>query len=196
MMQQHCSLGEALQIQSSDCRLMYAERTMSNLDRDLNAWLISCLQSMFLALDNFRDFFFCKADQSVLDLLSSPYMSFSEMLFWLGQGALVFALEVAREPWHSCLFSPHCVKEPLHRCSPKVNEALWFCGSSVFLNEALSWPGLNILRVLISPLFCWFTSAVWFRKWQSHKSIFPFLPQNLDHQRNLTLLLQAISLKE
>lgn len=28
-----------------------------------------------------------------------------QMLFWLGQGALVFALEVVRESWHSCLFS-------------------------------------------------------------------------------------------
>lgn len=84
--------------------------------------------------------------------------------------------------------SPTLRKEPLHRCSPKVNEALWFCGSSVFLNEALSWPGLNILRVLISPLFCWFTSPVWFRKWQSHKSIFPLLPQNFSlPEESLTL---------
>lgn len=29
--------------------------------------------------------------------LFSPYMSFSEMLFWLGQGALVFVLEAVRE---------------------------------------------------------------------------------------------------
>lgn len=37
--------------------------------------------------------------------LFSPYMSFSEMLFWLGQGALVFVLEAVRELKHSCLFS-------------------------------------------------------------------------------------------
>lgn len=34
--------------------------------------------------------------------------------------------------------SPTLCKEQLHRCSPKVNGAPWFCSSSVFWNEALS----------------------------------------------------------
>lgn len=34
--------------------------------------------------------------------------------------------------------SPTRLAEPPHRCSPKVSEALWFCGSSMFLDEALS----------------------------------------------------------
>lgn len=91
---------------------------------------------------------------------------------------------------------PHCVKSLY---TDVLQKSMRPCGSVVlpcFLNEALSWPSLNILRVLISPLFCWFTSAVWFRKWQSHKSTLPFLPQNLGHRRNLSLLVQAISLQE
>lgn len=68
----------------------------------------------------------------------------------------------------------HCVKSLLTDVLQKVNAALWFCGSSVFLNEALSWPVLNILRVLISPLFCWFTSPIWFRKWQEPQVNLPF----------------------
>lgn len=49
--------------------------------------------------------------------------------------------------------SPTLRKEPLHRCSPKVNEAPWFCGSSVFWNEVLFCPGMNFFESLnFSPI--------------------------------------------
>lgn len=50
-------------------------------------------------------------------------------------------------------------KEPLHRCSPKFNEAPWFGGSSTFLKWSSLLACLEYFKVFISSVFCWITSA-------------------------------------
>lgn len=101
------------------------------------AW--SSLQSMFLALDKFRDLF---AEETRGQTYSPPYIPSLSCLSvrccsgWVRErSCLLWRWSENRAIPAS---SPTLRKEPLHRCSPKVNEALWFCGSSVFLNEALS----------------------------------------------------------
>lgn len=146
---------------------------------------------MFLALYNSETF---------LQRRPGCFISPKHVLQWdavlVGSGSASVCFGVGQRAVAFLPLLPHCVKSLY---TDVLQKSMRPCGSVVlpcFLNEALSWPSLNILRVLISPLFCWFTSAVWFRKWQSHKSTLPFLPQNLGHRRNLSLLLQAISLQE
>lgn len=182
--EKHCSFRD--QMASS----MYAGRTTSNLDWDFNAWLISCLQQSACFWHSTFQRRFCRGDRSVLGVdLFSPVLLFSETLFLVGSGSARVCFGGGQRAVAFLPLLPHCVKSLY---TDVLQKSMRPCGSVVlqcFLNEALSWPGLNILRVLISPLFCWFTGPVWFRKWQSHKSIFPFLPQNFSHRRNLSLFL-------
>lgn len=137
------SLRKALQIQCLCCSLMYAERTTSNLDRDLTHFLpaVVCKARFWHSTIQGP---FCRGEQAVLGHSHSPHTCPSVRCCsgWVRErSCLLWRWSESRGIPAS---PPTLRKKPLHRCSPKVNEALRFCGSSVFLNEALSWPGLNI----------------------------------------------------
>lgn len=96
---------------------------------------------------------FCSRDQAVLSQTYSPHTCPSVRCCsgWVRERLCLL--------WRwseSCgipASSPTQCKEPLHRCSPKVNEAPWFCGSSVLWNEVLFCPGMNFFESLnFSPI--------------------------------------------
>lgn len=150
---------------------MYGGRTTSKLDLELenehNLFLPAAV-CMFLLLNNSETFL----QRSALRKRYSP-LTCSLVRSCSGlvreRSCLLWKLSENRGIPDS---TPTLRQEPLHRCSPKVNESLLFCGSSEFFQMKF-YAGLSIRRVLISPVFCWFISPVWFRKWQTDNSVFP-----------------------
>lgn len=86
------------------------------------------------------------------------YMSYSHMLVWLDQGALVFALEVVRELWHSCLFS-HKAQRASTQMFSKIQwgPMVWWLFNifKMKLFAGVAW----IFQSFYFFNFCWITSA-------------------------------------
>lgn len=98
-------------------------------------------------------------------------MSYSDMLVWLDQGALVFALEVVRELWHSCLFS-HKAQTASTQMFSKIQ---W---------GPMVWWLFNIFEMKLFAGLAWIFQSfyffvfllnhkcfLWVRKWQTHNTL-------------------------
>lgn len=92
----------------------------------------SSLKSLFLARDHSeREGREGVAGCSRPELLS-PYMSFGWDAVLAGSGSAAVCFGAGQKAVAFLPLLPHCVKEPPHRCSPRVNEALRSCSSSPF----------------------------------------------------------------
>lgn len=90
----------------------------------------------------------------------TPYRSFTVMLVWVSdQLQSKYMCFPARELWYSCLFSHTALRastQMFSKCQwgPMV---LWLFS----VLRLLSCPDMNLMWILIFPLFCWITSTAW-----------------------------------